>query len=1076
MTEEAPASATGDDQDRLNELLDRWDDLVRMGKSPRPEELCQECPELLFPLTQAIRNLQQMDRLLEAEPAAPPPTPLPETIGPFEVISELGRGGMGVVYCCRQRGTNRTIAVKVLRPGPDTDDSGRFRREMLAAGAIADPGIVHVYDAGVDESGPIRWRWIAMERVDGLHLDKYVIRHRLNQKAVIALFRQICGSVSALHQKGIIHRDLKPSNILVDASGRPQILDFGIAVSIRAAGDIQLKSSPLTFGTLPYLPPESLDEHDAAIDVRTDIYALGVILFELLTDNSVRKWHETTKIIDRDADFPTRWQWLQFEAKKLPRELRHIVLRAANPNREQRYSSVDALSADLQRYCDGFPVEAAPGNTLTRISKWCRRNRLFVLTAMTALAALIAAALNTYRLSRELQEVRAAQETRNSELAAWEERLRRSTFNHEFLSLQNDVDVFPLRTLGQLQQQSPEVTGDPLTWHLLHDRADWLVGECRTDRKPADVMFSADGSQVACFFPGDGVHVCSVDDLSQPLRRIPSDGRRLLGSSSDLTHFLMSGPEDHLVGLHHSGQPDVHYRQCSDRVLCGDVGPDGATSAVGLADGRVLLLLPDGSETAFALPDGRHINWLQWDDSGEISACTPNGTLYHINPLTMACEPTTELHRQVPDMRGLSLYDSSSAMGAVRRLLLGQRPSDLYTWEEHSDVIRKHLLPSFSLRAVRLLPPRRYLVASRHRLIAADVDSGERKWELEFPDAEIAAIDVSDDGRLLAVACDDGAVRVFRTGPQPWSHAVPPPGTTSPPAIRAATVVDQGRRLLLTTGDNQVGIWDIQQQQFCSIHQCQPEMGNRVRACESADGSTVACVWGPGGIEIIRFDPADCAPATPVWRTESRARTAAFNDRGDTCLLGMHGGRLLRVDLFEGIAREVDAQPVDIFAVVFDADRQQWLTGDGAGQMQMRDPDGTTRNSVAAHANRITGIVVHDDRVYTASRDQSVAVWTPGGASVVSMAANSGIIDAIAISPDGRTLVTADRSSQLCFRDPMTLDLRLSIPVSPVPVDSLVFIHDTCLLSSGQTESFVRLWGAEPRMAPAAPPKVVQVP
>ena len=218
-----------------------------------------------------------------SSPTADPPA-LPSTIGRYRIIRLLGEGGMGAVYEAEQDSPQRTVALKVIRAGYATDEMlRRFENETQALGRLQHPGIAQIYDAGTAETPLGRQPYFAMELVRGETLLKYCDEHKLNVRQRLELVAKICDAVQHAHQRGLIHRDLKPANIIVGEDGQPKILDFGVArlTDSDAQATRQTDIGQL-IGTLAYMSPEQVLGDPAEVDTRSDVYALGVILYELL--------------------------------------------------------------------------------------------------------------------------------------------------------------------------------------------------------------------------------------------------------------------------------------------------------------------------------------------------------------------------------------------------------------------------------------------------------------------------------------------------------------------------------------------------------------------------------------------------------------------------------------------------------------------------------------------------------------------------------------------------------------------------------------------------------------------------
>jgi tetratricopeptide (TPR) repeat protein len=291
---------------------------------------------------------------------------LPRRIGHYEIVRIVGEGGMGVVYEARQENPARTVALKVIRPGlTSADVLRRFHYEAALLGRLQHPGIACIYEAGTaeigGEPGPATLQpFFAMEFVRGEALSAHASKRKLSIRERLEIVARICDAVQHAHQKGVIHRDLKPKNILVDASGQPKILDFGIARAIDASARTATWETHAgqLIGTLPYMSPEQVVGDPAEIDTRSDVYALGVILYELLAGRPPYKLD--SKSIPEAARVIHDQQPLRLGSinRDLRGEIETIVNKALEKDKTHRYQSAFALAADIRRFLAGEPVEA----------------------------------------------------------------------------------------------------------------------------------------------------------------------------------------------------------------------------------------------------------------------------------------------------------------------------------------------------------------------------------------------------------------------------------------------------------------------------------------------------------------------------------------------------------------------------------------------------------------------------------------------------------------------------------------------------------------------------------------------
>jgi tetratricopeptide (TPR) repeat protein/predicted Ser/Thr protein kinase len=363
-------------------------------------------------------------------------------LGPYRLLEEVGRGGQGVVFRAIQPGTGRTIAVKRLLGGSFASPTSlrRFQREAEAAAALVHPGIVTIHGIEFVEGSPL----LAMEWVDGVSLTEWA-RGRPRVE-VLRTFLQVCEAVRHAHQHGVLHRDLKPANVLVDTAGRPRLLDFGLAKRPEAGLSTMTETGNF-FGTPAYAAPEQLCGEGS--DARTDVHALGAILFELLTGRRALEGEGLavlTRAAALEAPRPSSVQ------RNIPGDLDAIVLQAMAREPARRYQSVDALAADLQRFLEGRPVLAQGPSATYLVRKFVARNRV---TSAALLALLIATLVFAVVSVRQAQRLGVE---RNRALASVgrETEARRQAEKDRTLAEQRQLEAEQARAKAQEAQEAAE--------------------------------------------------------------------------------------------------------------------------------------------------------------------------------------------------------------------------------------------------------------------------------------------------------------------------------------------------------------------------------------------------------------------------------------------------------------------------------------------------------------------------------------------------------------------------------------------------------------------------------------------
>jgi serine/threonine-protein kinase len=479
------------DESRVQELVDELaDDLLT------PEEVCADCPELLPEVRSRWLQMRVLERQLDELFPTPthitdtvlrfnPPSDLPKIAG-YEVLEVLGRGGVGVVYKARHLRLNRVVALKMLLAGPYArpEELQRFLREAEAVAGLRHPNIVQLYDMGEHDGRP----YFTMELVEGPSLSQKQAGAPLPASQAAELVATVAEAIQAAHQSGIIHRDLKPSNILLqrkqnadytdstDKSTRrfspsaksaesaidfiPKVTDFGLARRLESDGG--LTQSGAAMGTPSYMSPEQARGDRSTIGPLTDVYALGAILYELLTGRPPFKGESATATVQQvifDEPVPPRRLNPQ-----VPLDLETICLKCLQKEPAERYASAAALADDLRRFERGEPIMARPPGALERAAKWVRRR--------PTVAALMAASVLM------LAGVTAA--------AVWyagDRARRHSEVQHQIQLVNRDANAALDLAETELKDLRAKLDSMPPAWDLLSDIDRWQrkVEQARQD-------------------------------------------------------------------------------------------------------------------------------------------------------------------------------------------------------------------------------------------------------------------------------------------------------------------------------------------------------------------------------------------------------------------------------------------------------------------------------------------------------------------------------------------------------------------------------------------------------------------